>query len=207
MSALLREREIFANCLLLSFPAEHSGLRLEVLFSTLCCVKQIEILWQDSDIGRFAMAWRFYSWWGSEADCTHRHRHTLSHVLQRPRDHQRLGDHQQWAARTAFWDGNPRPFPLEGWKHSISCSWLINACTCFSFPRPWLKFEPPPSYSQWMSWWACILCILCITCILWYWRRKWQPTPVFLPRESQGQRSLVGCWLWGHTESDTTDAT
>ena len=31
---------------------------------------------------------------------------------------------------------------------------------------------------------------------------KWQPTPVFLPRESQGQRSLVGCHLWGHTESD-----
>ena len=35
--------------------------------------------------------------------------------------------------------------------------------------------------------------------------RKWQPTPVFLPRESQGQRSLVGCCLWGHTESDTTE--
>jgi len=37
------------------------------------------------------------------------------------------------------------------------------------------------------------------------WRRKWQPTPVFLPGESQGRRSLVGCHLWGHTESDTTD--
>ena len=35
-----------------------------------------------------------------------------------------------------------------------------------------------------------------------HWRRKWQPTPVFLPGESQGQRSLVGCCLWGHTESD-----
>ena len=38
-------------------------------------------------------------------------------------------------------------------------------------------------------------------------RRKWQPTPVFLPGESQGRRSLVGCRLWGHTESDTTEAT
>ena len=38
------------------------------------------------------------------------------------------------------------------------------------------------------------------------WRRKWQPTPVFLPGESQGWRSLVGCRLWGHTESDTTEA-
>ena len=39
-----------------------------------------------------------------------------------------------------------------------------------------------------------------------HWRRKWQPTPVFSPGESQGQRSLVGCRLWGRTESDTTDA-
>ena len=39
------------------------------------------------------------------------------------------------------------------------------------------------------------------------WRRKWQPTPVFLPGESQGQGSLVGCRLWGRTELDTTEAT
>ena len=31
-----------------------------------------------------------------------------------------------------------------------------------------------------------------------HWRRQWQPTPVFFPEESQGQRSLVGCHLWGH---------
>ena len=40
-----------------------------------------------------------------------------------------------------------------------------------------------------------------------HWRRKWQPTPVVLPGESQGRGSLVGCCLWGHTESDTTKAT
>ena len=40
-----------------------------------------------------------------------------------------------------------------------------------------------------------------------HWRRKWQPTPVFLPGESQGWGSLVGCCLWGRTESDTTEAT
>ena len=39
------------------------------------------------------------------------------------------------------------------------------------------------------------------------WRRKWQPTPEFLPGESQGWGSLVGCRLWGRTESDTTEAT
>ena len=40
-----------------------------------------------------------------------------------------------------------------------------------------------------------------------HWRRKWQPTPVFLPGESQGRGSLVGCRLRGRTESDTTEAT
>ena len=40
-----------------------------------------------------------------------------------------------------------------------------------------------------------------------HWRRKWQPISVFLPGESQGRGSLVGCRLWGHTESDTTEET
>ena len=38
-----------------------------------------------------------------------------------------------------------------------------------------------------------------------HWRRKWQPTPAFLPGESQGRGSLLGCRLWDHTESDTTE--
>ena len=37
------------------------------------------------------------------------------------------------------------------------------------------------------------------------WRREWQPTPVFLPRESHGQRSLAGCSPWGRMESDATE--
>ena len=40
-----------------------------------------------------------------------------------------------------------------------------------------------------------------------HWRRKRQPTPVFLPGDSRGRGSLVGCRLWGHTESDTTEVT
>ena len=40
-----------------------------------------------------------------------------------------------------------------------------------------------------------------------HWRRQWQPTPVFLPGDSQGQGSLVSCRLSGRTESDTTEAT
>ena len=40
-----------------------------------------------------------------------------------------------------------------------------------------------------------------------HWRRKWQSTPGFLPGESQGQQSLMGCRLRSRTESDTTEAT
>ena len=42
---------------------------------------------------------------------------------------------------------------------------------------------------------------------LMHWRRKWQPTPVFLPGESQARGSLVGCHLWGRTELGTTEVT
>ena len=40
-----------------------------------------------------------------------------------------------------------------------------------------------------------------------HWRRKWWPTPMFLPGESQGWGNLAGCHLWGRTESDTTEET
>ena len=39
------------------------------------------------------------------------------------------------------------------------------------------------------------------------WRRKWQPTPVFLLGKSHGQRSLAGYSLWGHEELDMTEGT
>ena len=38
-----------------------------------------------------------------------------------------------------------------------------------------------------------------------HWRRQWQPTPVLLPGESHGLRSLVGCSPWGRKESNTTE--
>ena len=43
--------------------------------------------------------------------------------------------------------------------------------------------------------------------ILYHWRRKWQPTPVFSPGESHGQRSLAGHGPWGGRECDTTEVT
>ena len=54
---------------------------------------------------------------------------------------------------------------------------------------------------------ACVLFRIFMVSHITFWRRKWQPTPVFLPGESHGQRSLMGCSPWGHTESDTTEAT
>jgi len=49
--------------------------------------------------------------------------------------------------------------------------------------------------------------VLCDNLEGWDWRRKWQPTPVFSPGESQGRGSLVGCHLWNCTELGMTEAT
>ena len=71
---------------------------------------------------------------------------------------------------------------------------------------PWRE-EPGRLQSRGSRWdghdWATSLSLFSFK----HWRRKWQLTPVFLPGESQGRGSLVGCRLWGHTESDTTEAT
>ena len=70
---------------------------------------------------------------------------------------------------------------------------------------PWVE-EPGglPSVGTLKVWhdWATALSLFTFM----HWRRKWQPTPVFLPGESQGRGSLMGCRLWGRTESDTTEA-
>ena len=80
--------------------------------------------------------------------------------------------------------------------HSSTLAWKI----------PWV--EEPGRLQSLGSWrvrhdWATSLSLF----TLMHWRRKWQPTPVFLPGDSQGRQSLVGCSLWGHTESDTTEVT
>ena len=80
--------------------------------------------------------------------------------------------------------------------HSSTLAWKI----------PWT--EEPGGLQSMGSWtvghdWATSLSLFTFM----HWRRKWQPTPVFLPGESQGHGSLVGCCLWGRTESDMTKAT
>ena len=80
--------------------------------------------------------------------------------------------------------------------HSSTLAWEI----------PWT--EEPGRLQSMGSWrvghdWASSLSLFTFM----HWRRKWQPTPVFLPGESQGRGSLLGCRLWGRTELDTTDVT
>ena len=71
--------------------------------------------------------------------------------------------------------------------HSSTLAWKI----------PWTE-EPGGLQSMWSQrvrhHWATSLSLFTFM----HWRRKWQPTPVFLPGESQGRGSLVGCRLWGH---------
>ena len=73
--------------------------------------------------------------------------------------------------------------------HSSTLAWKI----------PWME-EPGRSLGVEHDWAASLSLFTFM-----HWRRKWQPTPVFLPGESQGRGSLVGCHLWGQTESDTTE--
>ena len=80
--------------------------------------------------------------------------------------------------------------------HSSTLAWKI----------PWTE-EPGGLQSMGSLWvgysWATSLSIFTFM----HWRGQWQPTPVFMRGEYQGQASLVGCRLWGRTESDTTEVT
>ena len=95
-----------------------------------------------------------------------------------------------------FWMGLPRSWEKAMALHSSTLAWKI----------PWME-EPGRLQSMGLLGvrhdWATSLSLFTFT----HWRRKWQPTPVFLPWESQGRGSLVGCCLWGRTESDTTEVT
>ena len=89
---------------------------------------------------------------------------------------------------------------LESPRHACVLNWILLR------PIPWM--EEPDGLQSMGSLrvghdWATSLSLF--TFMLW--RRKRQPISVFLPGESQGQGSLVGCRLWGRTESETTEAT
>ena len=54
---------------------------------------------------------------------------------------------------------------------------------------------------------VCVCVCVFLRCLAKEWKRQWHPTPIPLPGKSHGWRSLVGCRLWGRTESDTTEVT
>ena len=78
------------------------------------------------------------------------------------------------------------------WTSSCLTGGRILAITAFYSPLDWVRHD-----------WATSLSLFTFM----HWRRQWQPTPVFLPGESQGRGILVVCRLWGRTQSDTTAAT
>ena len=80
--------------------------------------------------------------------------------------------------------------------HSSTLAWKS---PCVEEPGRLQSMESRRVRHDWATW------LLLFTFM--HWRRKWQPTPVFLPGESQGWGSLIGCRLWGRTESDTTEVT
>ena len=105
----------------------------------------------------------------------------------------------------------------------ISCHWPI--LPHLAIVSPWILEKAMVPHSSTLAWkipwteepgrlqsmgslraghdWVTLLSLFTFM----HWRRKWHPTPVFLPGESQGPGSLVGCRLWGCTESDVTEAT
>ena len=72
--------------------------------------------------------------------------------------------------------------------------------------NPWME-EPGRLQSIGVAEGQTQLSNLTFTFTFMHWRRKWQPTPVVLSGEYQGRGSLVGCCLWGCTESDMTEVT
>ena len=104
---------------------------------------------------------------------------------------------------------------LGGWRWGeqsfvLTCWYLEKAMAPHSSTLAWkIPWTEEPGRLQYMGSlgvrydWATSLTLFTFM----HWRRKWQPTPVFLPGESQGRGCLVGCHLWGCIESDTTEAT
>ena len=95
------------------------------------------------------------------------------------------------------WNCLFRLFVLKGLGRSSPMEWM------------WARHPPICSFDKYLS--TCNvsgqLSDFTFTFHFMHWRRKWQPTPVFLPGESQGRGSLVGCHLLGRTELDATEAT
>ena len=84
---------------------------------------------------------------------------------------------------------------FSGYSGSLSEKAMAPHSSTLAWQIPWTEEPGGPqsmgSLGVGHDWATSLSLFICM-----YWRRKWQPTPVFLPGESQGQGSLVGCRLW-----------
>ena len=86
---------------------------------------------------------------------------------------------------------------FHAWQHLGGCGQTQSCCGWRTQP----KGTPACCYYYW-----CHPVQLRASLHYFLWRRRWHPTPVVLSGKSHGRRSMVGCRLWGRTESDTTEA-
>ena len=100
-------------------------------------------------------------------------------------------------------------YNYRGYLHVFSTSSekaMATHTSTLAWKIPWMeehgRLQSMGSLGVWHDW---VTSLSLFTFM--HWRRKWQPTPVFLPGESQGQGTLVGCHLWGRIELDTTEPT
>ena len=101
-----------------------------------------------------------------------------------------------WASSGSWWWTGKRGVLQYTGSQRVRHNWATELIWCNSIP--W-----------WVRWWRIHLQCRNVASIPWSgkppWRREWLPTPLFLPREFHGQRSLVGYSQWGHKKSDTTE--
>ena len=100
----------------------------------------------------------------------------------------------------------PTSYLFHTWWHYVSEKAMAPRSSTLAWKIPWTE-EPGRLQSagslRVRHHWETSLSLFTFI----HWRRKWQPTPLFLPGEFRGRGSLVGCCLWGRIESDTTEVT
>ena len=89
----------------------------------------------------------------------------------------------------------------KGIRKIIFHTYMLYCSSAKSYLTPWDAMNCSTQASLFFTIFQSLLKLMSIV------EKEWQPTPVLLPRESRGQRSLVGCHLWGHTELDPTAET
>ena len=133
-----------------------------------------------------------------------------------PRDGSPPGSPSLGFSRQEHWSGLPLPSPMHEGENvqvlfqAFACAILAKVMaphsSTLAWKIPWM--EEPGRLQSMRSLRVGHDSVTSLSLFTFmHWRRKWQPTPMFLPGESQGRGSLVGCHLWGHSESNTTEVT